>query len=160
MAVKVSLKDIVTGIDLGFVEEQLQFLDPDSGRVESVSRSLLSKAEESDPDNPGDEPRLPAWQKHEWETAKRIASASHRFPRLPTERDVHEWSIMDDFARSVSSEKDRAELLDALHGAGAFRMFKNTIRRQGIEKAWFAYRDEAVRQIAIEWCEEHQVEWE
>jgi hypothetical protein len=29
-----------------------------------------------------------------------------------------------------------------------------------IEQDWFQFRDEALRQIAIGWCEENQVSWE
>ena len=52
-----------------------------------------------------------------------------------------------------------AELQDAIHGAGAFRCFKDTLRRYRPEKDWYAYRDEALRQIAIAWCEEHGIEY-
>ena len=38
----------------------------------------------------------------------------------------------------------RQELLEAIHGAGAFRMFRSTIRRLGIEKSWYLFREEAL----------------
>jgi len=129
------------------------FLDLDTGQVETVSRDLLSEAEESD-----EEPDLPAWQKEEWETAKRIVSMD-RFLALPTQFDVHEWEIMQDFSQSVESGSVREDLLHAIHGAGAFRHFKHNLRRHGIEKAWFAFRGEALREIALSWCEENQIAW-
>jgi Uncharacterised protein family (UPF0158) len=52
------------------------------------------------------------------------------------------------------------DLLHAIHGAGAFRNFKDTLRRHGIESAWFAFRTEALRQIAQSWCEENDIVWE
>jgi hypothetical protein len=53
----------------------------------------------------------------------------------------------------------REELLDAIHGVGAFRAFKSTIRRHHIEQAWFAFRTQGLRQIALDWCEEHDIAW-
>lgn len=67
---------------------------------------------------------------------------------------------MHDFSRSVGPDGIRVDLLRAIHGAGAFRIFKDTVRRVGIESAWFAFRADALKQIAIDWCEENQIAWE
>jgi hypothetical protein len=79
--------------------------------------------------------------------------------KLPTKFDIHEWSIMEEFANAVESERISTELVNALHGKGAFRYFKDTLRRHRIEKEWYAFHDEALREIAIEWCEENQIAW-
>jgi hypothetical protein len=96
------------------------------------------------------------WQKQEWEIAKLIVS-SDRFLKLPSKFDVHEWAIMEEFSHSVESDRTRADLLHAIHGAGAFRNFKYVIRRDGIEAAWHAFRAEALKQIALDWCEENHI---
>ena len=155
MAVTVQLKDIVDALEMQF-DESSSYLDLDSGKVETVSKDLLSEAEESDD---GEQPDLPDWQKPEWEIAKRIVSTD-RFKSLPTKHDVHEWEIMREFADSVESGKISEELLRAIHGAGAFRYFKDTLRRRGIEKQWFEFRDEALKTIARDWCEDQGVAWE
>lgn len=147
----VRLDDIVGALEM-LVEESPSYLDLDTGQVVSVSEDLLSEAEE-----PGDEePDLPDWQKHEWEIAKRIVSTD-RFLELPTTFDLHEWGIMQDFSRSVEPDAVREDLLRAIHGAGAFRNFKDTIRRHGIESYWYAFRTQALRQIALDWCQENQI---
>jgi len=151
MPATVRLKDIVDSLEMQF-DESSAFLDLDTGQVETVSHDLLREAEDSG----GEEPDLPAWQKHEWEIAKRIVSTD-RFQELPTTFEVHEWAIMLDFSRSVESHAVRKDLLHAIHGPGAFRNFKDTLRRHGIESAWFAFRTEALRQIALIWCEENQI---
>jgi len=153
MPVTVRLEDIVEALEMQF-ESASSFLDCETGQVETVTHELLSEAER------GTEPSLlPDWQKPEWETAKQIASGG-RFVSLPSQFDIHEWSIMEDFAASVKSDRIRGELLDAIHGAGAFRNFKSAIRRRRIEKDWFAFRLEALKEIAIEWCEEHEIAWQ
>jgi hypothetical protein len=67
---------------------------------------------------------------------------------------------MQDFSCSMKSDRIREGLLDAIHGAGAFRNFKATLRRHHIEQAWFAFRAETLRQIALDWCEENHILWE
>jgi len=154
MPVTVRLNDIVDALEM-LIDESPSYLDLDTGQVVSVSEDLLREAEE-----PGDEePEVLDWQKDEWETAKRIVSTD-RFLELPTQFDVHEWGIMQDFSHSVESNAIRADLVRALHGAGAFRLFEDTIRRHGIESSWYAFRTQALRQIAVDWCEEHQIAWE
>ena len=66
---------------------------------------------------------------------------------------------MNDFSRSVESGGIREDLLNAIHRAGAFRNFKDSVRRHNIESAWFAFRAKALRQIAISWCEENGIAW-
>jgi hypothetical protein len=148
------LKDIVEALDLQ-IDEYSSFLDRDTGKVEAVSDHLLRDAEDAD----DEEPDLPEWQKEEWEVAKRIVSTD-RFLSLPTKYDVHEWEIMKDFSNSVKSDRIHEDLMDAIHGPGAFRSFKSAIRQHGIELKWFAFREEALRQIAIDWCEENKIAWE
>jgi hypothetical protein len=154
MAATVLLKDIVDALEM-LSEDSLSFVDLDTGQVETVSIELLGEAEESDEDEELD---LPAWQQPEWELAKRIAY-SDRFVRLPRKFDVNDWSIMEDFANSVSSERISEELSNAIHGPGAFRYFKDTIRRHRIEKDWYAFRTEALAEIARDWCDENDVAW-
>jgi hypothetical protein len=151
----VRLSDIVDALEMQF-DESSSFLDRDTGQVETVSHHLLREAEESGED---EEPDLPAWQKQEWEIAKRIVSTD-RFQKLPTKFEIHEWAIMEDFSHLVESERIREELLHAIHGTGAFRNFKDALRRHGIESGWFAFRGEALRQIALNWCGENHIVWE
>jgi hypothetical protein len=85
MPARVRLNDIVDALEME-IDESSFFL----GQVVTVSHDLLREAEES---GDGEEPDLPAWQKQEWEIARRIISTD-RFQELPTKFDVHEWAIM------------------------------------------------------------------
>ena len=154
MAATVRLDEIVDALGAQ-LDERPSFLDRETGEVETVSEDLLRETEESGDDG---EPDLLEWQKEEWEIAKLIVSTD-RFERLPTKFDVHEWEIMNDFSRSVESGGIREDLLNAIHRAGAFRNFKDSVRRHNIESAWFAFRAKALRQIAISWCEENGIAW-
>ncbi|HXF11753.1 MAG TPA: UPF0158 family protein [Terriglobales bacterium] len=149
----VLLQDIVDALEMQF-EESPSFVDLETGRVETIPHDLLRKAEDSS----DDEPDLPDWQNEQWEVAKQIVSTD-RFRSLPSKFDVHEWGIMEGFSTSVKGERFREELLAAIHGKGAFRHFQDVLRRHKMEPAWFAFRGEALKQIAIEWCEEEHIDW-
>ncbi len=110
MSTAVRLKDLAAALEM-LDEVGTSYLDLDSGQVETVSREILSRAEEFAAGD--EEPKLPAWQKPEWELANRIVSSA-RFLELPGQDDLNEWQIMSDFSGSIRSEKISAELQDAL----------------------------------------------
>ena len=77
------------------------------------------------------------------------------FARLPTQFDIHEYGMIRDFVESLPPGKCQSRLAKAICGKGAFRRFKDTVRRIGLEQLWYDYRDEAYRKIAVAWCQEH-----
>jgi hypothetical protein len=150
----VRLNEIVDALEMQS-DESSSFLDLYTGQVETVSDALLREAAES-----GDEePDLPAWQKHEWEIAKRIVSTD-RFQKPPTKFEVHEWAIMQDFSRLMESESIREDLLHAIHSPGHSGMSRPPFGGMASNQPGFAFRTEALRQIALSWCEENQIVWE
>jgi hypothetical protein len=153
MPMTVRIEDIVEAMEMEG-EETSVLLDFDTGKIEFVSYYLKSQAERTED---GEEPDLPEWEKPEWEIAKRLVSAPDSFLRLPDQYEIHEWSIMEDFARHFPSDAISGQLMDAIHGRGAFRNFKGTIRRLRLEQAWDDFYDSALRQIAIDWCVENGI---
>ena len=83
-----------------------------------------------------------------------------RFIRLPSQREINEYGMMEEFVSNVRNDSQRAALEIALSGRGAFRRFKDTVIRFGIEKNWYAFRDKEYLRVAREWCEENDVEYE
>ncbi len=142
------MNDIVDALEMQF-DEQHSYVDLDSGEVVTVS-------EEEARDHGNEDPNVPEWQKEVREIARRVATTD-RFLELPGKFDVDDWEIMQDFCHSVESKRIREDLLHAIHGGGAFPRFKDATDRHRIETAWYVFRTEALRQIAIEWCEENQI---
>ena len=64
---------------------------------------------------------------------------------------------MDEFSQSVRKRAVSEELRDAIHGPGAFRSFQSAIRRHRIEKDWYDFRAQALRDIAEGWCEDNDI---
>ena len=135
MKPKVNLKELMDAMD-SFSDEHCAWVNLDTGEVLEPMFD-----EDSEPvDEPGGPPG--------------------RTAAVPSKFDIHEWSIMEQFARTVEKPEVRDDLQFALHGSGAFRHFKRALERHGLREAWFAHRDAAFREIATDWCKEHGLEWE
>ena len=83
-----------------------------------------------------------------------------RFFRLPSPYDIHEYSIMERFIWSLPEGTIQDRLENAIRGRGAFRRFKDDIYRLDIEQEWYDFRENAYREIAVEWCEDHGFQFE
>ena len=78
---------------------------------------------------------------------------------LPSRHDIHEYAIMERFCSTIENRTIANDLFRSIAGKGAFRKFKDTLHRHGIEKIWYAYKDGGYKEIAREWCEEHGISW-
>ena len=149
MSVVVSLQDIVSAMDMPNPEWE-SFLDPDSGEIITVTEDDRSALEDPEPD------LLPDWQRDLLPSVRK-AVESDSCLRLPTSFDVHEWSIMERFCHTVAGASAREDLLDSIHGTGAFRVFRRSLERRGIRDEWHAYRQSQFEQIARDWLEANHI---
>jgi hypothetical protein len=127
------------------------YLDPDTGEIITVTHEDRSWIEEDRSDD-----ELPEWQQ---KIMPRIRAAleNDRLLPLPGRFDIHDWAIMERFAREQRKERVQQELLDAIHGSGAFRKFRSAAVRLGVLDAWYAFRNDTLEEIAREWLEEHKL---
>lgn len=149
--VVVSLKDVIDAMDLPN-NEWTSYLNPKTGEIVTVTdedRRLVEDDEVDDQD-------LPEWQRESLPKV-RAALESGDFLALPDKFEIHEWTIMERFSVGQSSAARRDDLLDAIHGAGAFRSFRGAVRRLGIEEEWFRFRQSALEEIARGWLEAHNI---
>lgn len=93
------------------------------------------------------------------ELAELLESTPERFLRFPTQYEIHEYRIMEDFIASLPVGAMRRELAEAIRGKGAFRRFKTTIRFYGVEQRWYDFLADAYKAIAIQWCKDNQLEY-
>jgi hypothetical protein len=126
MAIVISLREVIEAMEMQG-ENCLSFLDPDTGGIVTAEERRLAEEPEEYLE------QLPEWQR---QTVRKVRAvlAGERCLCLPNRFEIHEWSIMNEFAQAQHSERVRQELLEVIHGAGAFRMFRSTIRRLGLEK--------------------------
>ena len=151
MAIVISLREVIEAMETTN-EDCVSYLDPETGEIITVTEEERHLVEEESLED------VPEWQR-EMLPKIRAALESDRFLELPDRFDIHEWSIMEEFSRAQGSERIRQELADAIHGAGAFRIFRSAIRRLGLEQSWYQFRDEALAEIARNWLEEHKLSY-
>jgi hypothetical protein len=156
MSVRVKLSSIIDGMDL-LTDEMTSYLNTETGEVFSIMNEAFRAVEEED-DSLLD---LFELEKEEVKIATDILSDENggKYISLPGKFEIHEWAIMRKFCDSVGDQKISQSLLNAIHGRGAFRMFKDSIHRLGIADQWYKYRDNAIKNIAIEWCQENDIEY-
>jgi hypothetical protein len=151
VAVVVSVKDVVDAMDLPN-SEWTSYVNPKTGEIVTVTDEDRRLVE----DENLDEQDLPEWQRESLLKA-REALESGDFLALPDKFEIHEWAIMERFSNSQTRAARRDELLDAIHGAGAFRSFQSAIRRLGIENDWYLFRQSAFEEIAKDWLQSHDI---
>jgi hypothetical protein len=66
---------------------------------------------------------------------------------------------MERFCLAVDDDDMREELCEAIRGRDAFRRVKDRAHVSGLTEAWYRYRDAALQEIALAWCEEHGIPW-
>lgn len=62
--------------------------------------------------------------------------------------------------KGFQRKKTKVELYCVIKGRGAFRRFKDALHRLNLTAEWYAYREAAVRQVAIDWCELNEIDWQ
>ena len=155
MQAPVKLSAIVEAMEFQ-TDESSAYLNRRTGAIVIISDEEFRAVEEGRPLE-----EYPDWQREDIEVAREILEDEEGvYVRLPTRFEIHEWRIMDRFARWVEDERISEELSYAIRGRGAFRMFKDAIHRLGVAEEWYEYRERALREIAAGWCEANGIRFE
>jgi len=145
VSIVVDLEEIIQGIEAQSAEMS-SFLNLKTGEVVLITDEELRAAKEDEPLE-----KFPDWLRESIAIAQEILEEDY-YISLPSQFDIHEYSIMERFCLSIDDDNLRDVMYNSIKGSGAFRRFKDNICRYHIEEDWYRYRDEAIKKIAIEWC--------
>jgi hypothetical protein len=149
----VKLQDIVDALDTQSEVNHI-YLDRRTGQIVQLCEEAYSCAEQDASDD-GDQPD---WMQEDIRKARELLSDDQgNFLELPTRYDIHEYSIMEQFARDYPDKKKSARMERALQGKGAFRYFHDTVDELGVMEEWLTCRRKALAEIAVEWCEANKI---
>jgi hypothetical protein len=152
MATVVSLRQVVDELDI-LTDESCAYLNRQTGELYALTDEVAGMVEDdADPEG------VPEWLSDDVPKIREILE-SEDWLALPTTFDIHEWAIMDGFARSIDDSDLRDELLGAIRGRGAFRYFKDTIHRHEIQQDWYDFKSAALARMAADWLDGHGISY-
>ena len=153
---KIKLDDLIGEMELQF-DEVSTYYNKATGEFVSIEDSFFSAVENEDYGLLGDAD----WVKKALKEAEDVLyNNPDNYIPIPSKYEINEYNMMKRFSIYMVDDEISDILLNAISGRGAFRMFKNEIYRLGIEEEWYKYRYEKYKELAIEWCEEHGLEYE
>jgi hypothetical protein len=153
MGTRVKLSEIVGEMELQHDQGSL-YLNQKTGEVVLLIDEEMLTAEEEESSE-----ELPEWQREAKKVAKDILENRGNYVELPSKVEINEYRIMEDFCHSVEDRGISEKLSDAIKGRGAFGRFKDNIVRMGIEDRWYKYKNETLKRMALEWCEENHIDY-
>ena len=147
LSIMVSLRDVVAEMDLPN-DEWTAYLNRRTGELVTLTDDDARLAEQEEEEATD----LPDWQQEQLPKVREVLG-SDDFLALPDKHEINEYGIMEDFCLGLEDPALRDALLRAIRGPGAFRRFKDAIHDRGVADAWYAYREQALEAIAVEWLE-------
>lgn len=153
MGIQVKLKDIIEEMEMQF-EESHSLLNNKTGEIVLITSEDLRAAEDESPFD-----HLPEWEQENRMAAIDVVENFEDYIELPTKYEVNEYEIMEDFCLTISDQLKQDTLLRAIKGKGAFRRFKDKIIEFEMEDQWYSYRDDRFKKIAIEWCQDNNLNY-
>ena len=147
----VRLAEVLDAFDM-MNEEFSAYVNRKSGKVFPLHCDAFAGLEELESGNYG-------YPDEEMVAVAAEIESSGDFAQLPDSFEIHEWQIMKDFCETVDNESQRNQLLNAISAKGAFSRFKSAVDRLDWREDWFAFRHNALENLAIEWLDAHQFNW-
>ena len=154
MAIRVKLDDIIEGLEFQS-DESSSFLNKNTGEVVLMTDYVMQAAEDDEPFEDMED-----WERDLVAIAGEILAETGQYIPLPSKFDIDDYSIMERFCMSLDNQEISDILCDLISSSGAFRRFKDAIYKYGVEDEWYKYRDNAMKEIAIEWCRENNIEFD
>jgi hypothetical protein len=151
---RVVLRDVVQEMDVPD-DDWSVFLNRHTGELVTVTGEEASAAE----DEEFDEDELDDLDDERIQQIRTVLE-SDDYLQLPSRFDIDEYHIMERFCRQVEDQHIRDDLLQALHGPGAFGRFKTLVQHCRLMDDWYAFRDRELEEIAIEWLEDHRIAYD
>lgn len=148
------LKEIVDKLDCNTDSWKIYY-NKKTGEIVEIQVEYLGIAEELDEEY--DISEYEDWEQESIKEAIDIIENWDDFIELPDKYEIHEYSIMEKFCYSIEDERLSNKLCNAISGRGAFRRFKDAIKRYTLEDTWYAYKYKTLCEIARDWCENNKI---
>lgn len=152
---KVNLRELAGQFDM-IMDDWRYFVNRRTGEIVSVNQEYLGIAEEAED---ADIANLQEWEQEEVREARELLEKWDDLVPFPDKYELNEYEMMEDFIETVKDEHIRDCLSIAINGRGAFRRFKDTVNRFGVETAWYDFKEQALLAFARDWCENNELKY-
>lgn len=152
--IKVKLEDVIEQLELAN-DLNKSFLNKATGEIYVIPEEVETYAG----NNEFDENDLPEWENELIPVARDIKENPENYIAFPDQFEIDEYHIMERFSLSLKDGKLRDEIYYSIKGSGAFSRFRVKIGEHGLTGEWYKYREEAIKEIAIEWCKGNNLEY-
>jgi hypothetical protein len=152
--IKVKLDEIAEQFDL-LNDNLVTVLYRKTGEIITLSQEYMSYADDEDYEADA----LSDWEHEEIAIAKDIIENDSDYIHFPDPTETDKYRVMQDFCKSVPDENARQILLTSINGKGAFRNFGDAVIKLGIRDKWFEFKEEALKELAADWCKRNNIEY-
>lgn len=155
---KVNLQKIVDELQMRFIDNT-PYYNKITGKILNVNDDDFRIVEDDDFENNLN--NYPEWQReHLKEVYILMYEDVENYISLPNNFDIKDSDIMEEFIETVSNENKRRQLEKCMWQKGMYRKFKDKLLQIGLEEQYYAFYDERLKEIAIEWCKDNNLEYE
>lgn len=149
----VKINDLISEFELQ-IDDTFTYINTKTGEVITLMREEIGAAEDEEPLE-----KFPVWQRENIEKAISIIDDEVGvYVDFTLRNEFNEYEIIEEFILSIKDQRIREELYDAIQGRGAFRRFKDGLLEHGVDKQWYQYRENKIKELVIHWCKEHDLE--
>jgi hypothetical protein len=150
MKATVLLRDIIEALES--TSETIQFyLNVKTGEVLTMSEDELRSTQEDELDEDYSD-----WD-GEFLNNPDALMDSEEFLPLPNVYEIDELSIMENFCDTIEDQAVRSALRAGMTKQDVFESFKTAAQQYGLVENWEQFRENAYRDLAIEWCASNDI---
>lgn len=155
---KVDIQKIADELQMRFMNTTVYY-NKQTGETLNIQDDDFRIVEEDDFEN--NIQSYPEWQRdHLKEVYDLLYNDVDNYIALPNNFEIRDSDIMEEFIETVSNNSKRIQLENCMWQKGMYRKFKDKLIEIGLENEYYKFYDEKLKEIAIEWCKENNLEYE
>lgn len=155
---KVNIQKIVDELQMRFIDTTVYY-NKMTGKTLNVQDDDFRIVEDDDFENNIQD--YPEWQReHLKEVYDLLYNDIDTYIALPNNFEIKDSDIMEEFIETVSNNSKRVQLENCMWQKGMYRKFKDKLIQIGLENDYYKFYHEKLKEIAIEWCKENNLEYE
>lgn len=155
---KVDIQKIVNELEMRFMDITVYY-NKITGEILNVQDDDFRIVEDDDFEKNIE--NYPKWQReHLKEVYNLLYNDVDNYIALPNYFEIKDSDIMEEFIETISNNNKRHQLENCMWQKGMYRKFKDKLIEIGLENEYYKFYDEKLKEIAIEWCKENNLEYE